>query len=183
MKRLIKLSLGCQLILRLSLILGNFLPIYTTLPVSAADKVVLKYSILRESVCISELSTLAKTGETSSFVNTYLKMANKQPEDLRRILNQNIDIDPVFLSKILKSFAGDFVLDEVGQVIHTPSRRANRESLRGALVTSALSDSNIRVIEILENYPTSEIHVDGDRLADIYQKINAVVSQIPYLPF
>lgn len=180
-KKLIKLSLGCQF--KLILILGELLAIYAILPVKAADQVILKYSILRESVCISELSTLAKTGETSSSLNTYLKIANKQPEDLRRILNQNIDIDPVFLLKILKSFAGDFLLDEVSQVIHTPSRRANRESLRGALVTSALSDRNIRVIEILENYPTSEIHVDGDRLADIYQQINAVVSKIPHLPF
>ncbi|YAI82360.1 MAG: alpha/beta hydrolase [cyanobacterium endosymbiont of Rhopalodia sterrenbergii] len=181
MKKFIKLSLVYRL--SLNLILGNFGVLYANLPVKAADRIILEYSILRESVCISELSTLAKTGETSSALNAYLKMANKQPEDLRRILNQNVDVDPVFLSKILKSFAGDFILDKVSQVIHTPSRRADRESLRGALVTSALSDRNVRVIEILENYPTSEIHVDGNRLADIYKQIDAVVSHIPHLPF
>ncbi|XHU96211.1 MAG: alpha/beta hydrolase [cyanobacterium endosymbiont of Rhopalodia gibba] len=181
MKKFIKFSLVYRL--SLNLILGNFGALYANPLVKAADKIILEYSILRESVCISELSTLAKTGKISSSLNSYLKIANKQPEDLRRILNQNVDVDPVFLSKILKSFAGDFVLDKVSQVIHTPSRRADRESLRGALVTSALSERNIRVIEILENYPTSEIHVDGDRLADIYQKINAVVSNIPELPF
>ncbi|XLQ11866.1 MAG: alpha/beta hydrolase [cyanobacterium endosymbiont of Epithemia adnata isolate EadnSB Bon19] len=181
MKKFIKLSLVYRL--SLNLILGNLGALYAALPVEAADKIILKYSILRESVCISELSTLAKTGEISSSLNSYLKMANKQPEDLRRILNQNVNVDPVFLSKILKSFAGNFVLDKVSQVIHTPSRRADRESLRGALVTSALSDRNIQVIEILENYPTSEIHVDGDRLADIYQQIDAVISYTPHLPF
>ncbi|MGP0128054.1 MAG: alpha/beta hydrolase [cyanobacterium endosymbiont of Rhopalodia musculus] len=181
MKKFIKVSLVYKL--SLNLILGNFGALYSILPVKAADKVILKYSILRESVCISELSTLAKTGEVSSTLNSYLKIANKQPEDLRRILNQNVDVDPIFLSKILKSFAGDFVLAQVGQVIHTSSRRANRESLRGALITSALSNRNIQVIEILENYPTSEIHVDGDRLADIYQQIDAIVSHIPHLPF
>ncbi|BBA80022.1 hypothetical protein RGRSB_1611 [cyanobacterium endosymbiont of Rhopalodia gibberula] len=181
MKQFVKLSLVYRL--SLNLILGNFGALYAASSVKAANKIILEYSILRESVYISELSTLAKTGEISSSLNSYLKMANKQPEDLRRILNQNVNVDPVFLSKILKSFAGDFVLDKVSQVIHTPSRRADRESLRGALVTSALSDSNIRVIEILENYPTSEIHVDGDHLADIYQQIDSVVSHIPHLPF
>ncbi|WP_324127249.1 alpha/beta hydrolase [Cyanobacterium sp. uoEpiScrs1] len=181
MKKLIQLNLCYQLIL--NLILGSFGTLYASLPGKAADKIILKYNVLRESICISELSTLANTGEISYSLKAYLKMANKQPEDLRRILNQNMDVDPVFLSKVLRSFAGDFVLDEVGQVIHSPSRRANRESLRGALVTSALSDRNIRIIEILENYPTSEIHVEGDHLAKIYQKIDAIVSHIPHFSF
>ena len=179
MVKIIKLSRCSQLSLILS-ILGT---ICANFPVRAADQVILKYSILRESVSVPELSNLAKTGEVSPSLKAYLKLANKQPDDLRRILNQNVDVDPVFLSKILNSFAGDFVLNEVGQIIHTPSKRANRESLRGALVTSALSDRNIRVIEILENYPTSELHVDGDRLADVYQQIEGVVGQIPRLPF
>lgn len=153
------------------------------LPAQAAEKVILKYSVLRESVSVAELSTLANTGETSSALKSYLKLANKQPEELQALLNNNVDVDAVFLSKVLNSFAGNWVLDPVGEVIQTPSKRASRESLRGALVTSALSDNNIRVIEIFENYPTSEIHVDGDRLAEIYQDIEGFVSKVPRLPF
>ncbi|MGK7941912.1 MAG: alpha/beta hydrolase [Crocosphaera sp.] len=152
-------------------------------PAKAAETVILKYSILRESVSVKELSTLANTGEASSSLKAYLKLANKKPEELRTLLNNNVDVDPVFLSKVLNSFAGGIVLDPVGEVIHTPSKRANRESLRGALVTSALSDKNIRLIEIFENYPTQEIHVDGDRLAEIYQSIEGFVKKVPRLPF
>ena len=170
-----------QIILSLILtIVGLFSP---KLPTQAAEKVILKYSILRESVSVKELSTLANTGEASSSLKAYLKLANKQPEELRALLNNNVDVDPVFLSKVLNSFAGGMVLDPVGEIIHTPSKRANRESLRGALVTSALSDKNIRLIEILENYPTEEIHVDGDRLAEIYQSIEGFVKNVPSLPF
>ncbi|MDJ0600075.1 MAG: alpha/beta hydrolase [Crocosphaera sp.] len=170
-----------QLIFSLLLtILGLF---SAKVPVQAAERVVLKYSILRESVSVEELSQLANTGEASRSLKSYLKLANKEPEELRALLNNNVDVDPVFLSKVLNSFAGNMVLDPVGEVIHTPSKRANRESLRGALVTSALSDKNIRLIEILENYPTEEIHVDGDRLAEIYQNIEGFVSNVPRLPF
>ncbi|MDJ0510463.1 MAG: alpha/beta hydrolase [Crocosphaera sp.] len=167
----------------LSLLISMFGLLFAQVQAKAAETVILKYSILRESVSVEELSTLANTGEASSSLKAYLKLANKQPEELRALLNNNVDVDPVFLSKVLNSFAGGMMLDPVGEVIHTPSKRANRESLRGALVTSALSDKNIRLIEILENYPTQEIHVDGDRLAEMYQSIEGFVKNVPRLPF
>ncbi|ACK65278.1 protein of unknown function DUF1400 [Rippkaea orientalis PCC 8801] len=169
--------------LSLSLILGILGVVCGNLSVRAADQVILKYSILRESVSVPELSTLAKSGQVSPSLKGYLKLANKKPDDLRRALNQNVDVDPVFLSKILNSFAGNIILDQLGQILHTPSKKASRESLRGALVTSAVSDRNIKVIEILENYPTSDLHVDGDRLAEVYQQIKGMTGQIPRLGF
>ena len=66
-----------------------------TIPTQAAEQVILKYSILRESISVKELSTLANTGEVSSSLNAYLKLANKQPEELRGLLNNNVDVDPV----------------------------------------------------------------------------------------
>lgn len=166
-----------------SFILAMLGLIFTKQSVQAAERVVLKYSILRESISVQELSQLANTGETSRSLKNYLRLANKKPEELRALLNQNVDVDPVFLSKVLNSFAGGMILDPIGEVIHTPSKRANKESLRGALVTSALSDQNIRLVEIFENYPTEEIHVDGDRLVEVYQNIEGFLDNIPDLPF
>lgn len=143
--------------------------------VRAADRAILKYSILRESIEISELSTLVETGEVSPALAAYLDVANQKPEDLRNTLNKPVDVDPVLLSKILKSFPGEYLLDRVSEVIHTPSESASRQSLRGALVSSAVPDGNIRLIEVLENYPTSEVHVEGDRLAQTYKDIKGVV--------
>jgi hypothetical protein len=181
------LSQFCRLIypkgLLLSSVLAGVSLLGTPLPTQAAEQIVLKYSILRESVSVSELSNLANTGEVSPSLNSYLTLAQKKPQDLRQVLNGKIEVNPVFLGKILNSFAGNFLLDQVSEVIHTPSARASRESLRGALVTSALRDGNIRLIEVLENYPTSEVYVEGDRLAEIYQQIKGVVSQLPHLPF
>jgi hypothetical protein len=163
------------------IILGGMGIIVPTLPSEAAEKVILKYSILRESVSVAELSTLAKTGEVSRSLQAYLKMANKEPQDLRNVLNARVDVDPILLSKILNSFPGEFLLDQVSEVIHTPSQRASRESLRGAMVTSALPDGNIRLIEVLENYPTPEIQVEGDRLVEIYHKIKGAVGGLSRL--
>lgn len=176
-------SLRSVVLLSQSLLLTLIGTIINVKPASAAQTVILTYSILRESISVPELSTLAETGTASSSLQSYLNLANKRPEDLRNALNQTVEVDPVLLSQVLNSFAGDFLLDQMTEVIHTPSQRASRESLRGALVTSAISDKNIRLIEVLENYPTEEVHVNGDRLADVYLQIKGVMDKIPPLPF
>jgi hypothetical protein len=71
------------------------------------------------------------------------------------------------------------MLDRASEVVHTPSNRANRESLRGAIVSSALSDGQITLIETLENYPTPEVHVEGERLVDFVQNIRRLLGGLP----
>jgi len=141
------------------------------LPAQAAETIVLKYSILRESIAVGELSELSRTGEVSPALESYLSLAQKKPEDLRRLLNQSIAVSPTVLAPLLHSFVGTYLLEQVGSVIHTPSQRASTEALRGALITSAQTDDRISLMEILENYPTAEIQVEGDRLLELYQKI------------
>ncbi len=147
-------------------------------PVEAAEKVVLRYSVLQESVSIEELGELSRTGKVSPSLKAYLNMANKDPEELRGWLNKSFQVNPTSLSRVLNSFAGEYVLNQVGQVIHTPSNRANKEALRGAIITSAQKDNAVQLIEILENYPTQELHVNGDRLMEIYQQVEGLTAML-----
>lgn len=137
----------------------------------AAETVVLKYNILRETFAVSELRALADTGEPSPKLKTYLRLANQNPAKVQETLNEPIEAKATTLDKNLNNPIGEVVLDEVGQYIHTPSRRANREAMRSALIASATPDDNVRLIEVLENYPTDEVHVDGDRLVATYRRL------------
>ncbi|MFM7715250.1 MAG: alpha/beta hydrolase, partial [Microcystis sp.] len=49
--------------------------------------------------------------------------------------------------------------------------------------TSAINDNEIQIIEVLDNYPTSEVHVDGNRLLDLINQIESVLKKMPRLPF
>lgn len=149
----------------------------------AADSVVLKYRFLRETVSVPELSTFAQTGELSTKLQIYLKLAGREPDQLRRTLTQEVKVNPFFLSRVLNSPIGEVMLDQVSQVVHTPTDRANRESLRGAIVSSALPDSQMTLIEILENYPTPEVHVEGDRIVEVVQQISQVIGRLPNIGF
>lgn len=149
----------------------------------ASQSVVLKYRFLRETISVPELSTFAKTGELSPTLKTYLRLAKREPDELRRALTQEVKVDPNLLSRILNSPIGEVMLDQISEVVHTPGNQANRESLRGALVSAALSDNQITLIEILENYPTPEVHVEGERLVEVAQKIRNVLRRLPIIRF
>ena len=135
----------------------------------AAERVVFKYHFLQNSISVSELSTLAETGKVSSSLQTYLNLAKQDPQDIRRTLNQSVNVNPILLDRLLKSPAGDLILDQISQVVSTTGE-ANRQALRSALVRSA-TNGQITLIETLENYPSPEVQVDASRLGDAYLQL------------
>lgn len=171
--RLIFLSLRCVLVLMLSA---------TTLLFStsaiAAEQVVLKYRIFRESISVEELSTFAQTGELSTSLRINLALARQDPKAIRGYLTEPVKVNPVFLERVLNSPVGNVVLDQVSQVVHTPSDRANRQALRSALVLSASRDGEITLIETIQNYPTPEVEVEGDRLESAYRLLRRLEGRL-----
>ncbi|MDV3000831.1 MAG: hypothetical protein N5P05_002437 [Chroococcopsis gigantea SAG 12.99] len=163
----------------LILTIFSLLIIPTCQPSRAAESAIIKYSIFRESISIQDLSKLSETGEVSPPLAAQLKMGNQNPEKFRQILNREIEIDPLVLSQFLNTSIGERLLDYISEVIQTPGKTASRQGLRGALVTSALNDRKIRLIEVLENYPTSEVVIDGDRLLELINQVDKVVKSLP----
>ena len=149
-----------------------------TNPVQASETVIFKYGFLRESISVPELTNFVQTGQLSRSLKAYLKMANRKPEEMRNLLTQEIEVDGIFLYNMLRTIPGEFLLDEVSKVIHTPTDRANRQSLRSAFVSSALEDNKITLMEVMQNYPTADVHVEGELLADVYRKIDGVVKRV-----
>ena len=152
--------------------------LFSTSPAFGAEKVVLKYSIFRINIPISELETFVETGEMSSNMKIILGKAGENPESVRQTLTKPIKVSLTFLERNLNSLPGDFVLDRVGKIIHTPSGDANREALRSALVLSAREDNQVTLLEVMQNYPTEEIHVEGERLVEAYGKIAGLVETV-----
>ena len=146
--------------------------------VEAAQSVIFNYRFFRESISVSELSTFAETGELSSSLKTYLRMANTEPDQLQRALTREIEVDPILLSKVLNSLPGEVLLDQVSDVIRTPTGSASRQSLRAALLNSALPDGLITLMEVFENYPTTDVHIEGDRLVEIYSRLDRVLGTL-----
>lgn len=160
------LSLRCALVLMLnaSILLSSNSAI-------AAEQVVLNYRSFSESISVEELSNFAETGELSTSLQLNLALARQEPKEIRQYLTQQVLVNVLLLDRVLNSPIGNFVLDEVSQALHTPSRRADRQALRSALVLSASGDGNITLIETIQNYPTAVVEVEGDHLESAYRQL------------
>jgi len=162
--RLLSLRRALFLVITICLLLSS-------VPVKAAERVVLKYRIFRESLSVEELSTFAETGKLSRSLQVNLALARQDPKLIRKYLSQPVKVDPVILDRVLNSPIGNAILDQLSQVIHTPSQKANRQALRSALVLSANVDKQMTLVEIMQNYPTSAVEVDGERLESAYRQL------------
>ncbi|BAZ16289.1 hypothetical protein NIES4071_81650 [Calothrix sp. NIES-4071] len=146
----------------------------TTAPVFAAEQIVLKYRVFRQSFPVKELSTLADTGKPSLALRATLALAKQDPQKVRNYLTAPVPVNPVILDRVLNSPVGNVILDQISQVIHTPTRKADRQAMRSALVLSAAKDNDIKLIEVIRNYPTTEVEVDGDNLEKAYRQLRSL---------
>ncbi|HEY9750153.1 MAG TPA: alpha/beta hydrolase [Allocoleopsis sp.] len=144
----------------------------------AAEQVVLKYKVLREKISVRELTRLTETGIPSPALAAYLKLAGKEPQDIRQPLTQVVKVNPLLLDRVLNSWVGNAVLDQMSQAIHTPSNQANRQALRAAISLSAQRDGELTLIEVLQNYPTQEVEVEGDRLVEAFRQLSRLSDRL-----
>ncbi|BDI17272.1 hypothetical protein ANSO36C_30740 [Nostoc cf. commune SO-36] len=163
---------------RTLLLVGSICLLFLSSPVFAAEQVVLNYGIFRESLSVEELSTFAQTGELSRSLRVNFALARQDPKAIRQYLTEPVKVNLVFLDRVLNSQIGNIILDQISQVIYTPSRRADRQALRAALVISASQDGQVSLIEIIENYPTNEVEVDGKRLESAYRQLRRLQTSL-----
>jgi hypothetical protein len=142
----------------------------------AAEKVVLKYGIFRQSVPVADLTEFAETGD-HSLLKGY-RISESDAQQVRTALTQPVTIDARWLDRGLNNPLGSLLLDEVGQTIQAPAKGTSREALRSALVLSAADDGQLSLLEVIQKYPTREVYVDAKRLANTYNQIAQFEGQI-----
>lgn len=143
----------------------------------AAERVVLRYGSLTTDVTVSDLKILGDTGQAPASIESYLRMANRQPADVQRALISEVKISHVLLDRVLNNPIGEAALDRLGEVIQTPTGGANRQALRAALILSASDDGKLSLLEILQKYPTQEVYLDGKRLLTAYRELKQLEKQ------
>ncbi|NMF86769.1 alpha/beta hydrolase [Nodosilinea sp. P-1105] len=140
-------------------------------PALAAERVVLRYRGFSRSVPVEDLAILAETGEAPRSVAGLLRQAGQDPSAVQSALNRPIPADPVMLDRALNSVPGGWLLDQVGETIRPAAGGRSRQALRSALVLSAADDNQITLIEVLQNYPTAEVVLEGDRIHSTYNRL------------
>lgn len=151
-----------------------------SMPVLAAERVVLKYRVFRESIAVEDLTKFARTGEMSPDLRVNLALARQDPQNIRQSLTNTVTVDPILLDRVLNNTVGEFLLDEIGKTVRSPSRQANRQALRAAIALSA-RDRQLSLLEILQNYPATDVEVEGDRLEAVYNQLRRLQGSLENL--
>ncbi len=151
--------------------IGSLCVLGAARPAFAAEQIVLNYRWLQRSLPVADLTHLARTGEPSPQLRRYLRAIDQRPGAFQRLLTRQVSLDPRLLDQALNNPLGSLALDQISPVIHTRSGEGDRLALRAALVLSASDDGQVSLIELIETYPTQEVVVEGDRLADTYRDI------------
>lgn len=137
----------------------------------AANEIVFRYGILRQRLSVVELAKFAESGEQSPVLERYLRRTNSNPEEVRQVLNQSVDVSKGTLNTGLNNALGNLLLDELGKMIQTPDDQGNRDALRTALIDSATPDNKLTILEVIQNYPADEIHLDVKRAISTYNRL------------
>lgn len=147
---------------------------------SAADRIYFTFGPLGRSIAISDLRNFADTGETTRQLRWYLNVANVDPEDFRKVLTHEVGLSRGFVNQAAYTIPGEYALYQVGRIIHTKSRKGivQIKALRSTFVASTIDDSQISILEFLENYPTPEIYVDGVIVARLARDVNRFIDRI-----
>ena len=138
----------------------------------AAEKIIFTYGAITESVSLKELQDFAYQGKTSASLDFLLNYSKQNPLLMRRILKQEFPADTKLIYKLFNTVPGESLLSQTGNVVSSKSKRADVTALRGTLIASASNDNMISLIELLENYPTQQVYINGKVLAKIRQKLN-----------
>ncbi len=148
------------------------------LPAAAAEELVLTYGPLSRTVQVADIAELARSGEASPDLNSFLRSARQNPEEVRRVLNSPARVEPRLLDQVLNNPLGEAALGELSQSIRPAPDRSSPQALRAALVLSATQRQPFTLTDVLENYPTQRVYVDGVQVARTYDRFQRVVKQV-----
>lgn len=130
-----------------------------------AENIIIAFGPIRPSFAVKDLATFIETGAVPNGWRFYFNVAGIDAEEFRTALTQEVDVDFMFMDQWLNNILGEYLLFQVGTIIHTPSGDANIQALRSALVISALNDGKISLFEFLRNYPAQAVVIEGINLA------------------
>lgn len=147
-----------------------------TSPAIAADYIRVQYGPIELSVAVESLETFAREGKIERDLAAYARrLSDEQLDEIGRVLVTPADIDPIALSNFLYTRQGEILLQRLGTIVRTGSN-SGFYALRAALILSAVSEDGLTPLNVLQNYPTSNIVIDVERALAIVQELNRLTN-------
>lgn len=146
-------------------------------PAQSAEYLQIDLGALSVSVPIDDLQTFAETGEIPEALDAYLVYLPPEARDqFREVLTRNFAVSPVAVSQITYSSIGEDFLNRLGDIIETSAGLNGDKALRAALILSAADPEGLSVLNFLQAFPTTGIHVNAQQLLSLQREVSAYIS-------
>jgi len=146
-----------------------------------AEKVVLTFGPIRQSINVSDLEDFAKNGTTTPTIRQIIGASKMDAGTLRGLMGLEIGLKPANLARILYSTPGEKITDEIGQAIRTQRHTESGKALRAAVILAASDDGKLSILEILKQYPLSEVYVDVAQIGAAVVKVQGLAGNMQTL--
>lgn len=146
-----------------------------------AEKVVLTFGPIRQSINVSDLEDFAKDGTTTPTIRQIIGVSKMDAGTLRGLIGLEIGLKPANLARILYSTPGEKIVNEIGEAIRTQRNTESGKALRAAVILAASDDGKLSLLEILKRYPLPEMYVDVPKIMAVVGKLQGLAGNLQTL--
>lgn len=136
---------------------------------------------LEASIKVKDLRLFAETGKTTKTISQALGISKINPNTVRGLMTLEIGANVTNVAKVLYSKLGQNVTEGITEVIQTRHNYESDKALRSAIILAVADDNRISLLEVLEKYPTEEMHVDVGRINEIVSKVRDTIGNLEEL--
>ncbi|MBW4466585.1 MAG: alpha/beta hydrolase [Pegethrix bostrychoides GSE-TBD4-15B] len=145
---------------------------------TAAERVTVTYGLLERSLPVQALDEYAQTGKASEGLRNYIANLDEQQEDqLRQLLLAKADLNVVTVSQFLYTEPGEILLKRLGEVIRTEANLSGFYAIRSALILAAAEPEGLTALNVLKQFPLSDLRIDLNRALQILNELQALIQQ------
>ena len=175
--RLRRLALATGSAMALSL-LGGLLPVH------AAKDVALVSGAFIRSISVADLAYLAETGEARGLLVDLLKLSRQDPEDVAKLLNQELNLPLVLTSRLMSTRIGDVILTRVARIIYplkVPAPSVSVPAIRAGVINGLqIGEGGLTAIKFLEAYPSDVMEVNIPALMAVIEKAESIAGLVQF---
>jgi hypothetical protein len=158
--------------------MGVSIPFTFATSLQAAEQIDFVYSPIEESLKISSLEKFVEDGTIDANLEFYMNIAKpdeKEKAIFRKLLTTKIPVDPVVLSRLLKTDEGERLLTFFGNIINIQGGGSGKIPLRGAIVTAALDKKEgLTLLNFLRNLSV-DVQIDVQKAIALAKDIGIIV--------
>ncbi|MGD1703641.1 alpha/beta hydrolase [Dapis sp. BLCC M229] len=145
----------------------------------ATNKIVIDIAgPIKASIKVKDLRQFAETGKTTKTISQALGISKVNPNTVRGLMTLEVGANVANLAKVLYSNLGQNVTKGVAEVVQTRHNYESDKALRSAIILAAADDNRISVLEVLEKYPTAEMHIDVGKINEIVGKVKETIGNL-----